>query len=216
MYRNIYFVHESINLVYYNSNNNWFDISQFNNKNKYILPVMFHISFQMAFNVLDCLDYCIKSVASYGELHICHVHSLPRCTIHLLKGTYNHCKVCLLSIRYILMRNFPLWLTDVIHTDLVKIVKEINHVIWVAILLNIHSWWSIIFMSFCFIFQSSAEFYQDLLGTLSESLSMLFRKAHTVQMVITLPWYIFIIYFVYTYWNIILDFKVHDISPLRI
>ncbi|XP_041369472.1 uncharacterized protein C1orf112 homolog [Gigantopelta aegis] len=76
---------------------------------------------EMVFNVLDCLDSCITSISSYKDLHLFHIHSLPSCTIHLLKGTYGHCK-------------------------------------------------------------GSAEFYQDLLGTLSESLSMLFRKAHTVQM----------------------------------
>ncbi|KAL4219344.1 hypothetical protein ACF0H5_021924 [Mactra antiquata] len=45
--------------------------------------------------VLDCLTVCIKFIVERGNnsVDIDIIHSVPYAALHLLKGTYNHCKV---------------------------------------------------------------------------------------------------------------------------
>ncbi|XP_046577979.1 LOW QUALITY PROTEIN: uncharacterized protein C1orf112-like [Haliotis rubra] len=77
-------------------------------------------SLEMAVEVVDCVESCVRGVSS-NQLQVEHVHSLPGCTVHILAGSYSHCK-------------------------------------------------------------DSGDLYKDLLGMLSEPLSSLFRKAHSLQM----------------------------------
>ncbi|XP_071096600.1 FIGNL1-interacting regulator of recombination and mitosis-like [Haliotis cracherodii] len=77
-------------------------------------------SLEMAVEVVDCVESCVRGVSS-SQLEVEHVHSLPGCTVHILAGSYTHCK-------------------------------------------------------------DSGDLYKDLLGLLSEPLSSLFRKAHSLQM----------------------------------
>ncbi|KAK7095268.1 FIGNL1-interacting regulator of recombination and mitosis-like [Littorina saxatilis] len=47
---------------------------------------------QCVVSVLRCVEECVKHMAGLTNVHTCHVRSLVICTLHVLKGSYTHCR----------------------------------------------------------------------------------------------------------------------------